>query len=109
MYVTQWLLILLCAIIILGSGGVVHAGAEDFIKGEKGNYSPVIFSFSAANPVPEKVLNYTINATDRYAHNKSVEARYNTISSKTDTSLPRLVLLGIPMECHFCLIYRLYT
>ena len=50
------------------------------------------------------ISDFTLNKTSQYSKNESVEAYYNNISEEADTSLPKLVLLGIPMECHFCLI-----
>ena len=93
---------LLCLFfILLGSAGLVLADTEAD-AGE--NSSHVIFSFSAASPVEEDLINFTLNKTSQYSKNESVEAYYNNISEEADTSLPKLVLLGIPMECHFCLI-----
>ncbi len=90
---------LICIIILLGLGGMVLAEEDDAT-----NSSPVIFSFSAASPVKEAQINFTLNTTSHYSKNESIEAYYNNLSKETDTSLPKLVLLGIPMECHFCMI-----
>lgn len=91
---------LLCLfIILLGSACMVLADTETD-TGE--NSSPVIFSFSAASPVKEDLINFTLNSTSHYTKNESIEAYYNNISEEADTSLPKLVILGIPMECHFC-------
>jgi hypothetical protein len=92
---------LLCiCFILLGSATMALADA----KTEPGsNLSPVIISFSAASPVKDDLIHFTLNKTSKYSKNESIEAYYNNMSEETDTSLPRLVFLGIPMECHFCM------
>lgn len=83
---------------------IVTTSADDRVMNSlpQANTSPVIFTFTAASPVTSEETNITVNSTDRYKKNSSVEAYYNNISQETDTSLPRLIILGIPMECHFC-------
>jgi len=95
----QHLITLICIIILLGLVGMALAEEND-----ARNLSPVIFSFSAASPVKDAQINFTLNTTSHYSKNESIEAYYNNLSMETDTSLPKLVLLGIPMECHFCMI-----
>lgn len=81
----------------------VSAAEEKVEKNETtSNASPLIFSFTAATPVHTGEINVTLKTTDQYTKNESIEAYYNNISQETDTSLPHVTFLGIPMECHFC-------
>ena len=98
---------LLCiCLILLGSAPMVLADAKTKAGS---NISPVIISFSAASPVKDDLIQYTLNKTSTYSKNESIEAYYNNMSKETDTSLPRLVFLGIPMECHFCMNLPVFT
>ena len=69
-------------------------------------FSANIFSFSTASPYDDPPGMDGFNNTSPIKNPESIEEHYNSIISETDTSLPHLNLLGIPMECHFCLAFR---
>jgi len=98
----QYLAFIICVFLIL-SALPYSAMADE--KDTRGNASPMIFNFSAASPVKESHVNFTLNKTGIYSKNESVEAYYNNLSLEADTSLPENVFLGIPMQCHFCLAF----
>lgn len=99
-YIVHYLVFIICSVLILS--GLSFSSVAD-VKDSKGNASPMIFNFSAASPVKESQLIFTLNKTSQYSKNDSVEAYYNNLSHEADTTLLKAVFLGIPMECHFCM------
>lgn len=93
--------ILTSIMLVLITGAM--AGTQE--KGDQNttvNNSPLIFSFSKASPSDPDMVNMTLQKSDKYQKNESLEAYYNGMSEDVDMTLPRLTFLGIPMECHMC-------
>lgn len=96
----HYLVFILYTIFILS--GLTCLAMADW-EDKKDNTSIMIFNFSAASPVNESQLIFTLNKTSQYSKNDSVEEYYNNLSHEADTTLLKAVFLGIPMECHFCM------
>lgn len=69
--------------------------------------SPNIFKFAKASPIDETVGNITFHNSFKTERNASTEAYYNNLSIDADNSPLHLNFLGIPMECQFCLPFRI--
>ena len=99
------LFLVIASIILLA--WVAGADGNQTIDSNKSvNGSSVIFTFTKANPFEDTNSSLSNGNYSTSEKLESAEAHYNRMSEESDISPLHLNILGIPMECHFCLPLR---
>lgn len=99
-------LFFLTMILLLVTSSVAEEENHTINSSKQSNITHNIFLFSKAIPFADNDSLVLINSSIPNS-NESSEAYYNDISNEMNNTPLHLNLLGIPMECHFCLVFRI--